>query len=179
MRAKLGSVYQRKKKLPDGTQQVLPTWWVKYHKNGKVFRESSGSEKRADAERLLKKRAGEIVTGKFLGLASERIAMAELFEDVVEDYQSSERATLGDLKSRLKNHLHDQSGTRHCSPRLQSSGALRPAEGSPRSSHSDVAGEQHPHWLSRIRRIRGRAGSVALVCEITFRRGLSRWGKTG
>ncbi len=105
MRAKLGSIYQRKKKLPDGTLETLPTWWIKYYRDGKPFRESSGSEKQVDAERLLRKRAGEIATGKFLGLSPERIRMAELFKDVVEDYQAADRRTLSDLNSRLKNHL--------------------------------------------------------------------------
>src|SRR4051812_32519617 len=105
MQAKLGSLYQRKKKLPDGTYKVLPTWWIQYLKNGQVFRESSRSEKGADAERLLKKRVGEIATGKFMGLGPERIRMADLFQDVVEDYQASDRSSLADVRSRLKNHL--------------------------------------------------------------------------
>ena len=105
MRAKLGSIYQRTKKQPDGTVRTLPIWWIKYRKDGQVFRESSGSEKHADAERLLRRRLGEIVTGKFAGLRPERVLMAELFEDVAEDYRDCERRTLDDLNTRLKNHL--------------------------------------------------------------------------
>ena len=67
MRAKLGSIYQRRKKLPDGTTVMLSPWWIKYTRNGQVFRESSGWDKYADAERLLKRRLGEIATGKFAG----------------------------------------------------------------------------------------------------------------
>ena len=37
-------------------------------------------------ERLLKRRLGEIVTGKFAGLGRERIRMAELLNDVVQDH---------------------------------------------------------------------------------------------
>jgi hypothetical protein len=105
MKAKLGSLYQRKKKLPDGTVQVLPTWWIQYSENGQVFRESSESAKQSDAERLLKKRVGEIATGKFVGLGAECVRMGELFQDVIEDYQATDRKTLDDLRSRLKNHL--------------------------------------------------------------------------
>jgi integrase len=105
MRAKLGSIYQRKKRMPDGSQQTLPTWWIKYTKGGQVFRESSGSEKRADAEKLLMRRAGEIATGRFAGLGIERIQIAELFQDEVDDYKASDRKTLRDLNSRLSNHL--------------------------------------------------------------------------
>lgn len=104
-RPTFGSIYQRRKKHPDGSVTILPNWWIKYRKNGQVFRESSGSEKYADAERLLKRRQGEIVTGKFAGLGPERIRMEELFGDVVQDYRDNRRDTLKDVESRLKNHL--------------------------------------------------------------------------
>ena len=105
-----GSVYQQKKRHPDGTVLVLPTWWIKYSKDGRVFRESSESHDRRAAERLLKKRLGEVVTGKFAGLAPERIRFAELAEAVVEDYGDNNRATLADVKRRLKLHLLPEFG---------------------------------------------------------------------
>src|SRR5262245_45373026 len=104
-RAKFGSIYQRTKKLPDGTVRTLPTWWIKYRKNGQVFSESSGSERYAEAERLLKRRLGEIVTGKFAGFGPERIRLKELFSDVVQDYRDNDRDSLKDVEGRLKNHL--------------------------------------------------------------------------
>jgi len=90
-RPHFGSIYQRKKRLPDGTGQTSPIWWIKYSKNGQTFRESSGSEKYGDAERVLKRRLGEIVSGKFAGLGPERIRMAALFDDVVEVYRDCKR----------------------------------------------------------------------------------------
>src|SRR5690242_6018902 len=104
-RPKFGSIYQRKKASKDGTVKTSPIWWIKYRKNGQVFRESSGSEKHGDAERLLKRRLGEIVTGKFAGLGVERIRMADLFDDVLQDYLDNEKDTINDLQGRLKNHL--------------------------------------------------------------------------
>jgi integrase len=97
---KLGSIYRR------GT-----TWWVKYHRNGRTYRESSGSDNFTDAERLLKKRMGEIVTGRFAGLAVERIRMDELFDDVLEDYQVNGRASIVQVRSRLKLHLSPAFGS--------------------------------------------------------------------
>jgi integrase len=102
---KLGSIYQRTKKQPDGSLITLPTWWIKYYRNGRPLRESSHSDDFAEAQRLLKRRQGEIVTGKFAGLAVERIRIGELLDDVVEDYQINRRKTLVQLNSRLKNHL--------------------------------------------------------------------------
>ncbi len=42
-------------------------WWIKYYRNGKPFRESSKSQKISDAKRLLRRREGEIATGRFFG----------------------------------------------------------------------------------------------------------------
>jgi hypothetical protein len=91
---KLGSIYQRG-----------GVFWIKYYRNGRPYRESSGSEVYADAERLCKRRMGEIVTGKFAGLAVERIRMQSLFDDLLEDYRVNERTSIIQLRSRLKLHL--------------------------------------------------------------------------
>jgi integrase len=91
---KLGSIYQR------GT-----IYWIKYYRNGQPFRESSRSDSYEEAERLLKLRNGEIVTGKFTGLTPERIRLSDLFDDLVEDYRINKRASLPQMESRLKNHL--------------------------------------------------------------------------
>lgn len=72
---------------------------------GSPNRESSKSGSYADAERLLKRRQGEIVTGKFAGLQPERIRFSQLADEVVDEYRRNRRATTGDLLSRLKCHL--------------------------------------------------------------------------
>jgi hypothetical protein len=107
MAKRRAGVYQRKKKYADGTVAVLPTWWIKYSKNARVYRESSKSKVYADAERLLKRRMGEIVTGNFAGLQVERIQINQLFDDVVEDYKRNGRSSLVGTESRLKSFLDD------------------------------------------------------------------------
>jgi integrase len=62
-------------------------WWLKYHRNGKAFRESSGSAKETDAKRLLKRREGEIAQGKIPGIYFDRIRFDELAEDFLRDYR--------------------------------------------------------------------------------------------
>jgi len=52
----MGSLYRRGR-----------IWWIKYYRHGKAFRESSKSKMVSDAKRLLRKREGEVITGKFLG----------------------------------------------------------------------------------------------------------------
>jgi len=90
----LGSVYLRGE-----------IYWIKYYCAGKPCRESSHSREYEDAERLLKRRQGEIVSGKFAGTAIERIRIAELFDDLVEDYRLNNRSSLVQLRSRIKKHL--------------------------------------------------------------------------
>jgi integrase len=109
-RPKLGSIYQRTRKQPDGSAIAMPTWWIKYYRGGQPFRESSHSDNYAEAERLLKRRQGEIVTGRFAGLGVERICIEELLDDVVEEYRLNRRKSLVHLNSRLKNHVRPAFG---------------------------------------------------------------------
>lgn len=107
-----GRVEHMKKRKPR-TGSVYPRggkYWIKYYRRGQPFRESSHSDSYEDAELLLKRRQGEVVTGKFAGLAVERIRMAELFNDVVDDYKTNGRRSLTQLESRLKNHLRPAFG---------------------------------------------------------------------
>jgi len=80
-------------------------WWVKYYRNGKCFRESSKSQRRSDGKRLLRKREGEITTGVFLGLETERVRFDELAQDLLNEYQTNNRKSLVWLKRRINLHL--------------------------------------------------------------------------
>lgn len=59
MRRKIetGSVYPRGR-----------IWWIKFYDHHRPIRESSHSVDREEAELLLKRRMGEVATGKFVGL---------------------------------------------------------------------------------------------------------------
>jgi integrase len=91
---KMGSIYLRGQ-----------LYHIKYYKNGRPIREATHSGVYADAERLLKKRQGEIVTGKFAGPAIERVTMRQLLAAVETDYELNERSSLPQLTARLDNHL--------------------------------------------------------------------------
>ena len=96
---KLGSIYRRG-----------DVWWLKYYRGGKPFRESSKSDIYADAERMLKRRHGEIVTGKFAGLEPERITVRQLIDLVKQDYRENGKASLNDVTCRAKLHLLPEFG---------------------------------------------------------------------
>ena len=69
-------------------------WWVKYPVNGAPVSESSGSEKEADARKLLKQRLGEVVTGRFYGPEADRVTVRDLAEDYLNDYRINSKKTL-------------------------------------------------------------------------------------
>jgi len=78
-----GSVFQRG-----------AVWWVKYYRNGKAYRESSGSDKENDARKLLRKRQGEIALDRFIGPESERITVRDLSEAFLNDYRVNQKKSL-------------------------------------------------------------------------------------
>lgn len=69
-------------------------WWIKYYRNGKPYRESSHSDKEREAKRLLKKREGEVVEGRFQGLRVERIKFDEIAADFITDYKMNGKKSL-------------------------------------------------------------------------------------
>jgi integrase len=69
-------------------------YWIKYYRNGKAYRESSGSKKESDACKLLKRRLGEITLGRFVGPDAERVTIRELAADYLNDYRVNGRKSL-------------------------------------------------------------------------------------
>ena len=79
----MGCIYQR------GS-----TWWVKYYRNGKPYRESTKSTRETDAKRLLKLREGQVTEGKFPGLTANRVTFDELAADFLDDYKINDRKSI-------------------------------------------------------------------------------------
>jgi len=89
----MGSIYKRGN-----------TYWIKYYRHGKPYRETTKSKKEADAKRLLKKREGEISEGKLPGIYFDRVGFDELAEDFLRDYRINQRKSL-DRAKRSAGHL--------------------------------------------------------------------------
>jgi len=70
------------------------TYWVKYYRNGKPFRESAKSEKESDARKLLRLREGHIAEGKFPGLKVEKTLFDDLAKDLINDYRMNGKKSL-------------------------------------------------------------------------------------
>jgi len=80
------------------------TYWIKYYRNGKPYRESAKSYKESDARSLLKKRLGEIVLGRFIGPDAERVTIRQLAKDYENDYRINGKKSL-DKAERVLNHV--------------------------------------------------------------------------
>lgn len=70
------------------------TYWLKYYRNGKPYRESSKTNKESEAKRLLKKREGEISEGKIPGVYFDRIIFNDLAEDFLADYRINQKKSI-------------------------------------------------------------------------------------
>ena len=79
----MGSIYKRGN-----------IYWIKYHRRGKPYRESTRSEKEADAKRLLKKREGEIAEGKLPGVYFDKVLFDDLAKDLLIDHELNKRKSM-------------------------------------------------------------------------------------
>jgi hypothetical protein len=68
--------------------------WIAYYHRGKEFRESSDSDSEKEARRLLKKRIGEVGTGRFTGVREERVSFDDLANGILTDYHVNKRRSL-------------------------------------------------------------------------------------
>jgi integrase len=91
-----GCIYQR----PDSS-----VWWIKYSLNGKSFRESTHSENRRKAVKLLERRLGEIGTGAFVGPEVDKVTVQELAEDYLRDYRINGKRSIRHAEFRWTKHL--------------------------------------------------------------------------
>jgi integrase len=87
----MGSIYKRGK-----------VYWIQYYRNGKPYRETTKSEKEADAKHLLKKREGEISEGKLPGIYFDRVKFDELAEGFLRDYRINQRKSLDRAERSIK-----------------------------------------------------------------------------
>jgi hypothetical protein len=80
-------------------------WWVKYYRNGRPMRESSGSTKESDAIQLLKIREGDIAHGLPVNPKLNRIRFDEAAEDLKTEYAVNGRRSADELERRVRLHL--------------------------------------------------------------------------
>lgn len=79
-------------------------YWIKYSKMGKAYHESSRSTKESDAKAILKKRLGELAEGRFLGPSVDRVALDDICQDFLNDYQINGRRSINKARQSV-DHL--------------------------------------------------------------------------
>lgn len=84
-----------------GTYQRGGVWWIRYSYRGRKMRESSGSVKEAAAIRLLKKRLGEMGSGRLVGPDVERTTFEDLKQMLLDDYETNGRRSVARAKASL------------------------------------------------------------------------------
>jgi integrase len=107
----MGSIYLRGK-----------TYWIKYYKNGKPYRESTKSKKEVDAKRLLRLREGEIANGKLPGIYFDRVLFDELAEGFLTDYRVNGKKSLPRAERsvrHLKGYFEAYRATEITTPQIQ------------------------------------------------------------
>ena len=77
----LGGVYQRGN-----------IWWLYCSFRGKPYRESSGSEVRSDAVKLLKRRHAEMGKGQVIGPDMDKTTFEDLATIIEQDYIVNQRS---------------------------------------------------------------------------------------
>lgn len=77
------------------------TFWLQYWHRGKRYRESTHSTRRADALKLLRRRMGEMGTGRLIGKDAERLSLEDVFVMLVDDYTINGRRSLARVQNAL------------------------------------------------------------------------------
>jgi integrase len=98
---KIGMVYQRGR-----------IWWIKYHRNGQAMRETSGSDRKGDAESLLKLRVGDIERGLPVSAKLSQLRFDEAASDLETEYRINQKRSLDELERRIRKHLRPYFGGR-------------------------------------------------------------------
>lgn len=87
-------------------------WWIGYFRGKKRFLESSGSDDKEQARKLLRRREGDIEHGLPVDPANEKLKWEDAAADVENDYATNGKRSLGHVKRRIKKHLTPYFGGR-------------------------------------------------------------------
>lgn len=90
----MGSIYRRGKK-----------YWIAYYRNGRKYRESTGSHRESDAKRLLRLREGDIERGLPVTPRVGRLKFSEAADDLLNDYRVNGRRSIDHAQRRIDLHL--------------------------------------------------------------------------
>ena len=87
-------------------------WMLKYYRDGRAIVESSRTDDKTEAKKLLRQREANLDRGLPLGPKVGRIHFAEAATDVLNDYRGNGRRSIDELERRIRLHLRPVFGGR-------------------------------------------------------------------
>src|SRR6202011_3645394 len=81
-------------------------YWIAYCYRGKEYRESSRSDSETQALKLLKRRLGEVGSGRLVGPSEERLTFDDLGKMLLTDYEINGKRSVESVRLSLR-HLRD------------------------------------------------------------------------
>jgi len=92
-----------------GSFQRGRIWWIRFYHRGRQYRESTNSESQAEANKLLKRRLGEVGTGRFVP-DEEKVDFEDLVSGLTMDYKLNARKSLNTAALNNMAHLREHFG---------------------------------------------------------------------
>src|SRR5512146_2435026 len=87
---------------------------VKYHVDGKPYRESTGETDYQKARQVLNRKLGKIAAGEFVDSRRlDKIRVSELAEDFIRDYRINQKKSIVHAEMRWRRHLEPFFGVYH------------------------------------------------------------------
>src|SRR5262249_33673968 len=77
---------------------------IKFSRDGRVYRESTGTDKITEAKAILQERLGKLNQGTYSPDA-KRVRVSELVDSVITDYRVNGRKSIESVERRWKRHL--------------------------------------------------------------------------
>ena len=99
-------IYKPKWKRRDGTVVECSRYWIQYCRDGEVFRKSTECERHEDAKRILREHEGDVARGAPVVPRMEKTTVSELLDDLVTEYQVTDRASIQKIEGICQNHLN-------------------------------------------------------------------------
>jgi integrase len=96
-----GALYQR-----PGSQ----IWWIKYHRNGKPFRESTKQTIEGKAARMLQSRLDEITKETFIEPKNRKLTVSDFYDSLLTNYRINGKASLKGAEQRWAKRLQAHFG---------------------------------------------------------------------
>ena len=105
----MGHLYRQRKKRPDGTEWVSPTWTAAYYKNGRLVQRNTKTDNEIKARKLMTRWEGD---PNAPSPKVEKILIDELAKDYLTDYKKNRRKTVDQAETYAERILYSFGGRR-------------------------------------------------------------------